>query len=107
MRIISERVLDIKEDMFLCFIDWQKDFDRVYRTKLLEMFKNVGVNCRERRLIRNLHMGKRVKLRLNKGETDSVKIGRGVLTRLGAPRSRPDPHLKLWKCRKSNPRPHG
>ena len=32
----------------------------------------------ERRLIRNLYMGQRVKLRLNQGETDSVKIGRGV-----------------------------
>ena len=38
----------------------------------------MGVNWRERRLIRNLYMGHRVKLRLNQGETDSVKIGRGV-----------------------------
>ena len=29
MRIISERVLDVKEDMCLCFIDWQKAFGRV------------------------------------------------------------------------------
>ena len=30
-----------------------------------------------------------------------------VLTRLGGPRSRPYPHLKLWKCRESNPHPNG
>ena len=29
-----------------------------------------------------------------------------MLTRLGEPRSRPNPHLKLKKYRKSNPRPH-
>ena len=29
-----------------------------------------------------------------------------ILTRLGGPRSRPDPHSKLWKCRESNPQPH-
>ena len=29
MRIISGSVLDVKEEMFLCFINWQKTFDRV------------------------------------------------------------------------------
>jgi len=78
MRIISERVLDLKEEMSLCFIDWQKAFDRVDWTKLLEILRNIVVNWRERRLIRNLYMGQRVKLHLNQGETDSVQIGRGV-----------------------------
>ena len=64
--------------MCLCFIDWQKAFDRVDWTKLLEILRNIGVNGRERRLIRNLYMGQRVKLRLNQGGTDSVKIGREV-----------------------------
>jgi hypothetical protein len=53
MRIISERVLDVKEEMCLSFIDSQKAFDRVDWTKLLEMLRNTGVNWRERRLIRN------------------------------------------------------
>ena len=48
MRIISERVLDVNEEMCLCFIDWQKAFDRVDWTKLLEMLRNIGVNWRER-----------------------------------------------------------
>jgi hypothetical protein len=43
MRIISERVLDIKEEMCLCFIDWEKAFGRVDWTKLLEMHRNIGV----------------------------------------------------------------
>ena len=76
MRIILESVLDVKEEMCLCFIDWQKAFDCVDWTILLEMLRNIGVNWRERRLIRNLYMGQRVKLRLNQEETDSVKIGR-------------------------------
>ena len=78
MKIISESVLDVKEEMHLCFIDWQQAIDRVYYTKLLEMLRNIGFNWRERRLIRKLYMGQRVKLCLNQGETDSVKIGRGA-----------------------------
>ena len=65
MRIVTEKVLDVKEGMCLCFVDWRKSFDRVDSTELLEMLINIGVNWRERRLIRNLYMRKRVKLRLN------------------------------------------
>ena len=78
MRIISEGMLDINEEMCLCFIDWWKVFDHVDWTKLLEMLRNIGVNWREGRLIRNLYMGQRVKLWFNQGETDSLEIGRGV-----------------------------
>ena len=55
--------------MFICFIDWQKAFDCVDWTKLLEMLRNIGINWREEQ---------RVKLHLDQGETDNVKIGRGV-----------------------------
>ena len=71
-------MLDVKEEMCLCFIDWQKAFDRVDWTKLLEMLKNIRVKWKECQLICNLYMGRRVKLHLNQGETESVKIGRGV-----------------------------
>ena len=37
MRIIPETVLDVKEEMCLCFINWQKAFDCVDWTKLLGM----------------------------------------------------------------------
>ena len=47
MIIITERVLDVKEEMCLCFINWQKAFDCVDWTKLLEMLRNIGVNWRE------------------------------------------------------------
>ena len=42
------------------------------------MLRNIGINLRELRLIHNLHMEKRVNLSSNQGETDSVKIRRGV-----------------------------
>jgi len=33
LRIISERTLEIDEELSVCFIDWQKAFDRVNWTK--------------------------------------------------------------------------
>ena len=78
MRIITERVLDEKETLYVAFIDWQKAFDRVNWEMLLKMLKIIGVNWRDRRLIKNLYLGQSVKVRLNNGETKKVKIGRGV-----------------------------
>ena len=62
----------------ICFIDWQKAFDRVKWTKLMQILKRTGIDWRERRLISKLYVDQRVKVRLDRGETRSVQIGRGV-----------------------------
>jgi hypothetical protein len=66
LRIISEQNLDKRKEICVCFIDWQKVFDRVKWTKLMEILKKTGNDCRERILISKLYMDQ------------SVKIGRGV-----------------------------
>jgi len=44
----------------------------------MQILKETGTDWLERRLISNLYMVQSVKARLNRGETRSVKIGRGV-----------------------------
>ena len=78
LRIISERTLEIDEELCVCFIDWQKAFDRVNWTKSVQILKGTGIDWRERRLISNLYMALSVRVRLNRRETISVKIGRGA-----------------------------
>jgi len=78
LRIISERNLEIDEELCVCFIDWQKAFDRDNWTKLTQILKGTGIDWRERRLISNLYMTQSVKIRLNRGQARSVKNGRGV-----------------------------
>jgi len=77
-RIIAERTLEIDEELCVCFVDWQKAFDRVNWTKLMQILKRTGIDWRERRLISKLYMDQRIKARLDRGETRSVQIGRGV-----------------------------
>ena len=76
--IIPGRTLETDEELPDFFIDWQKAFDRVNWTKLMQILKGTGIDWRERKLITNLFMAQSVKVRLNRGETRSVKIGRGV-----------------------------
>jgi len=53
MRIKAERTLEIDDEVCTCFIDWQKAFDRVNWTKLMEIIRRTGIDWPERRLIRN------------------------------------------------------
>jgi hypothetical protein len=78
MRIIAERSLGIDEVLCICFIDWQKAFDCVNWTKLMQILNISGNDWHERRLINKLYMDQRVKVRLDRVETRSVQIGRGV-----------------------------
>jgi len=78
LRLISERNLDIDEELYACFKDWQKTFHNVNWTKLMQIIKGTDIEWRERRLISNLGMGQCVKLRVDQGKTRSLKKGRGI-----------------------------
>jgi len=65
LRIILGRALEIDEELCVCFIGWQKAFNRTNWTKLMQILKGIGIDWRERRLISNLYMAQSVKVRLN------------------------------------------
>jgi hypothetical protein len=62
LRIISERTLETDAELSVCFIDWQKAFDRVNWTKLMQVLKETGIDWRERRLISSLYVAQSVKV---------------------------------------------
>jgi len=51
---------------------------RVNWTKLMQIVRNTGIDWRERRLISKLYTDQSVKIRLDQGESISMKIERGV-----------------------------
>ena len=48
MRIIAERTLKIDEELCVCFTDWQKAFDRVNWTKLMQILKGTFIDWRKK-----------------------------------------------------------
>jgi hypothetical protein len=75
---ISERPLEIGEELCACIIDWQNVFDRVKQTKLMQILMETGIDWRDRRFISRLYVDQSEKVRLDQGETSSVKTERGV-----------------------------
>ena len=75
---MSEWTLDKVKELCACFIDWQKVFEHVNWTKLMQILKVTDTNWCKRRLINQLYMDQSVKLKLDQAETRRVKSGRGV-----------------------------
>lgn len=59
LRIIAD-VLAVKEEVGVCFIDWQKVFDWVNWKKLFKILQEIGLDWKNRELIKNLYLEQRV-----------------------------------------------
>ena len=48
MRFLSESRLNFDKELFVCFVDFEKAFDRVQWTKFFEVLKKIEVDWRVR-----------------------------------------------------------
>jgi retron-type reverse transcriptase len=85
LRTLAERSLEFGQSVYVCFVDYEKAFDRVDWKKLMSILRKLGVDYRDRRLIGNLYMGQSFKVRVDGEDSTPGIIGRG--TRQGCPLS--------------------
>ena len=78
LRMTCERSMEVNKNIYLCFIDYQKAFDRVRHDKLVEVMEKAGIPELERRLIINLYWEQQALLRWENDTTRTFKIRRGV-----------------------------
>lgn len=55
LRMLSERAEQMQKDVHLCFIDYTKEFDKVYHTDMLELLSNLDIFGKDIRIIKNLY----------------------------------------------------
>ena len=56
------RIEPANEKLYTCLIDWQKAFERVRWSKLMQFVRQTGIDWCERRLISKLYMDQSVKV---------------------------------------------
>lgn len=78
MRMLCERTLELGEEVFVCFVDFEKAFDRVDWKKLMEILKKIGVDWKDRRMIASLYIDQTAVVRLGDICTEPSEVGRGV-----------------------------
>ena len=68
MRVLSERTIEMQQNLFLCFIDYSKAFDNVKREKLFEMLEDIQIDGKDLKLIRNLYWKHAAAIRISSHE---------------------------------------
>ena len=71
-------MIEKKTDIFLCFIDYTKAFDRINHERLISILKNCGIPTHEIRLISELCWGQKAVVRTTCGKNSTTDIKRGV-----------------------------
>src|SRR6218665_1147361 len=78
MRMLCERSLEHDNELYICFVDFEKAVDRVKWTKLWHILKTIGIDWRDRRLISNLYLQQEAIIRVGNGYSKPANIGRGL-----------------------------
>ena len=76
-----KKARELQKNIYFCFIDYVKAFDRMDHHKLWKILKEIRILDHLTCLLRNLYAGQEAKVRNQRGETGWFKTGKGV--RLG------------------------
>ena len=55
LSMLMERCIEVQKELYLCFINYSKAFDKVKHEKLFEMLENLDIHGKDLRVIRNLY----------------------------------------------------
>ena len=69
---------DMNRDVYVCFIDFSRAFDKVKHTELVEIIKEVGLDSSDLRIIANLYRNQKAYVNIAGNKTEETKIQRGV-----------------------------
>ena len=65
-------------DVYICYIDYVKAFDKVQHKQLFRILKGLGVNGKDLELIKNLYWKQEATIKIGNHSSDWVKIEKGV-----------------------------
>ena len=75
---IIKKAREFQENIYFCFIDYNKAFDCIDHNKLWKFLKEMAIPDDLTCLLRNLYAGQEATLRTEHGTTDWFQIGKGV-----------------------------
>ena len=78
LRQLAERSIEHQQDMYLCFLDYSKAFDRVRHEPLLEILQSLDIDGKDLRILRNLYWDQTAAVRIDDELSGWAKIQRGV-----------------------------
>ena len=78
LSMLAERCIEMQKDLYLCFIDYSKAFDKVRHEKLFNILEHLDIDEKDLRVIRNLYWDQSAAVRIGGELSEYTLIKRGV-----------------------------
>ena len=76
--ILAQKHIEYQKDLYICFIDYAKAFDKVKHENLIDCLKQIGLDSKDIRVIANLYWFQQAAIRVDNEVSDYTPIQRGV-----------------------------
>ena len=81
LRAVTERSIEVQQDLYLCFVYFSKAFDTVKYEKFIQMLQDINIDGKDLQLIKNVYWQQTAAIKINNNISGYQKIKKGV--RLG------------------------
>ncbi|CAF1635495.1 unnamed protein product, partial [Adineta ricciae] len=70
LRMIIERSIEVKHDLYLCFLDYTKAFDKVKHDNRFQILEKLDIDGKDLGIIRNIYWDQKAAIRINNDTSD-------------------------------------
>ena len=81
LRMLAEKEIEKLKDLYICFVDYEKAFDRAKHKKLMEMLEHLEVDGKDLRSLANLYWNQKAAMKPDRELGDWIEIGKGMRQR--------------------------
>lgn len=79
VKLLVQKCYDQRQDVFICFIDYQRAFDNVKHEPLMERLQEIGVDGKDIRIIKELYWQQSAEIRIDGDRTtETFSVLKGV-----------------------------
>ena len=76
--LLSEKVMEEQKDLYICFLDYTKAFNRIKHEKIIELLQRLDTNGKDIQLTRNRYWEQQACIRIGNLMSGCTNIKRGV-----------------------------
>ena len=77
-RTVTERAIEIQKDLYLCFIDYTKAFDKLRHEESMSILDSLNIDGKDLRIVRNIYWEQTAAMRIGNYLSAFQDIKRGV-----------------------------
>ena len=77
-KFLAQKQMEVQEDLYACFIDYAKAFDRVKHSEMVEALARTGIDGKDIRIITVLYWNQKAAIRVDQEQSEPAAIQPGV-----------------------------